>query len=93
MSDRLIQVGDLVQVVRPCGCCGTTQWMGDIFRVDSIESSDDPASCCGNEEDEMCAFASEDEGGAGFPLAELKRIPPLSELEGERTEETLKEPA
>lgn len=26
-------------------------------------------------------------------MTRLKRIPPLSELEGERTEETLKEPA
>jgi hypothetical protein len=34
-----------------------------------------------------------DASGYYFPLTRLKRIPPLSELEGEKTQEDIREPA
>ena len=92
LMDKPISVGDLVVVVRPCKACGDTRWLGDTFRVSEFFTSREPSLCCGEESaGEVYACAEgEDEG---MPLRELKRIPPLDELEGQRTEENLKEPA
>ena len=95
MSDRPIQVGDLVQVVRvgqwPCDCPSTI--VGHIFTVSRIVPQ--LLTCCGGCGFRLgastCVFGLE--GGAAVEIERLKRIPPLDELEGQRTEEVLREPS
>jgi hypothetical protein len=78
-----IKVGDLVQVVRPrrCGCVGR---LGKVFAVLSVHA------CVGNMKCAQCgeiypaiAYA-QDEIGKTYDIERLKRIPPISELEGAR---------
>ena len=85
MSERPIQVGDLVALLRNhCDNRG----VGFIRQVLSI---DNRALRCPE-----CRQLSADEGpvaemeeGVYSPLAWLKRIPPLSELEGEQRREEI----
>jgi len=90
MSERPIQVGDLVQVVR-WPCCG--RYLGNIFKVEEISSSDS-ALCfeCGARSGPSGFYAAPEKYNRGAPVSWLKRIPPLEELEGQRTEEGIKEP-
>ena len=94
-----IKVGDLVVVVRDrCG-----QYLGDLYTVLGFESFPTLTkfNClrCGITHqislDESMTTIRADRGyGEGnIPLQWLKRIPPLEELEGQRTEETIREPA
>ena len=94
--DRPIQVGDLVQVVRwphPCthgAVSGKTfPW---IFRVKRIRAISPKCPNCNQqiEPGSSSAYYSIDNA---IPLPWLKRIPPLSELEGTKTDEPMKEPA
>ena len=91
MSDRPIQVGDLVQIIRARGCCPDHTSWGYTFVVSKIMDSNWVCLYCGKEHERLlCAFEKD------TCIAEtrrLKRIPPLEELEGQRTEEKLKEPA
>lgn len=91
MSDKPIAVGDLVQVVRTC--CNEFLKGPWIFQVAEIAS----------EPEAFCSQCSKDvPGGAqargltghrvGVPLPWLRRIPPLSELEGQQTQEPLRVP-
>lgn len=91
MSDKPIQVGDLVQVVRPTLCCGQTKAIGMIYQVVSFNSMKSyKCDSCGGITNLLVA----DRGfGWGANVCRLKRIPPLSELESRRTEEVLREPA
>lgn len=95
MSDRPIAVGDLVQVVRPSGCpsCGCRA-LGRTFLVCAITTYSGGSYCnhCGRNLSDDVYTAAEDDSRRSYGLFRLKRIPPLSELEGERTEETLKQP-
>lgn len=85
-----IAVGDLVQVVKPTPCCGTDiEHVGHVFRVTGFQM----LGFC-----KFCDFRHGHRsirGHAHGSVREdrLKRIPPLDELEGVKTEETLKEPA
>lgn len=86
-----IAVGDLVQVVR-WSCCGVE--LGKVFVVASMSSHDDGwfcRSCRGPHPSGTFALDGQNRVGAVLPW--LKRIPPLDELEGVKTEETLKETA
>ena len=88
--DRPIQVGDLVQVVRPC----CSAYGGNISVVSNIESDSIGWHCTKCQAEDGGGTYAELNFGKGFgwlPLHQLKRIPPLDELEGERTEENLKE--
>ena len=91
MKDRPIQVGDLVQVVRP-PVCGCIKLIGITFKVSSFGNAE-RYRCT------SCGFSWPHDGHSvrgykDFAFQEylLKRIPPLDELEGERTEEKLREP-
>lgn len=88
-----IKKGDLVVVVKPSPCCGSYKRIGYVFRADYIMASVPSCGLCGavNNQDEIGVWQS----GAKFSiqLPRLKRIPPLSELEGERTQEDIREPA
>ena len=99
-----IKVGDLVAVVKPgrARCCDGG--LGAIFTVTSIgkplrSNGGTGWSCsfCGRSGNftapDTDAVAEGLEGVTGIPVRRLKRIPPLSELEGERTQEDISEPA
>jgi hypothetical protein len=83
MSDRPIQVGDLVQVVRGTPCCGHISiWGGHIFTVAEILSVGGDGQCayC----DVLRSFSAlafpKIAAMEGIELVMLKRIPPLGEL-------------
>lgn len=87
MSDRPIQVGDMVQVVR-WPCCGMR--LGAIRTVEKFRQVSS-LKCCGCWAEHSGMFAYLDNGEC--PAEWLKRLPPLSELESSKTDEPLKEPA
>lgn len=87
-SRESIEVGDLVMLVRQ-HC--TNKASGEIAKVTHFERCALRCSHCGTPlgSDEV-VFT---DGRIRAPRAWLKRIPPLSELEGERTQEDIREPA
>lgn len=78
MSEKQISIGDVVRVVK-VHC--DTQWLNHIFQVTAITHGNRTCIVCGHIEENDCAT-----GLSYFhmPLHWLSRIPPLSELEGER---------
>lgn len=87
MTDR-IQVGDLVMIVRGHEC-GLRVRGGIPYRVNGFsDQSGGGWTCnlCGARDlaqsDLVAARLWHTRPGAGIPLSWLKRIPPLSELEG-----------
>lgn len=97
MSDRPIQVGDLVQVVRASEC-GCTSTVGLIFRITEPPSWwISRCNTCGDRRMNTLLYESgisaSNGSTYGFEGYRLKRIPPLEELEGQRTQEDMKEPA
>ena len=92
--DRPIAVGDLVQVVRPppCGCATS---LGNVFVVTQLLIVGRYCVVCG--ETDQASLAARGMGthtnGKPFSICvkRLRRIPPLSELEGERTQEPVRE--
>jgi hypothetical protein len=86
-----IKVGDLVVVVRGRWCCGhSTGREGHIFTVTEIGRAPHKEICrfCSREDIEPGAKGHP--CGKGIDLYSLKRIPPLSELEGEKREEEIR---
>jgi hypothetical protein len=88
--DKPISVGDLVMVVRAC-CSRRVRPL--IFKVARIDEGTIGGICvdCGAQMP-TDSFGGPD-GPVGQPVSWLKRIPPLSELEGETTQEDIREPA
>ena len=98
MSDKPIQVGDLAMIVRPTRCSCHQQALGRIIKVVAIEGGVSQlwrCSVCGMSYKKLPGEGQYaiDEDGKHRGLYRLKRIPPLSELEGQRTKEDMKEPA
>lgn len=92
MTER-IAVGDLVMVVRPSPCCGSDLAVGRrIFTVAALDFDSGTCSGCGAHIPSVKAAFNEN-NGKHYQLNRLKRIPPLDELEGVKTEETLNETA
>ena len=89
MSDRPIQVGDLVVVVNTC--CPPATANGDIFRVGALFDTKTMCQICGHRNHGLHAGLRQT--SSGVPVPWLKRIPPLEELEGERTQKDMWEPA
>jgi hypothetical protein len=92
--DKPISVGDLVMVVRDC--CG--QYLGLTFRVEKVWTPSQGVICTECRVDFGSISVAETGMPKGIPagrlpLSWLKRIPPLSELEGEKTQEDIREPA
>lgn len=90
--DKPIQVGDLVRVVRDCDCHPENGY-GVIFRVERIVGAF-RWNCADNfkgphtfKNGEPLAYGRTWKGDGHHPLAWLRRIPPLSELETVRTED------
>lgn len=95
---RPIQVGDFVVVVKPTKCSCPQNGLGRIFKVSAINpGSSDWWFCptCGGKFKKLVGEgpSAVDEDGKQRGLHRLKRIPPLEELEGQRTQEDMKEPA
>ena len=87
MSER-IAVGDLVQVVKPTLCCGSTATLGYIFRVDNFYSGPHgPCWRCHRVGKEVLARRGKENDG--WEISRLKRIPPLEELERETRKEEI----
>ena len=90
VSSQAISVGDLVQVVR-WPCCG--EFLGITYRVGRFENMVCDCKKCGAPMP-LTSFVLEATSPAWcVPREWLKRIPPLSELEGVKTEEDIREPA
>lgn len=99
MSDRPIQVGDLVQVIRSSHVCGEAH-LGRIFAVEKMPMPNPGVECliCGAKNvalrnTPVVGFSCKP-GKLGYmPASWVRRIPPLDELEGEKQKEDLREPA
>lgn len=92
MAVKPIAVGDLVMVVKPTECCGVFSPKAHIFVVARIKPSYWRCVHCGRSGfGESMAWL--DDNTQCFAVFRLKRIPPISELEGVQSEEKLKEPA
>ena len=87
--DKPISVGDLVVVTG--GCCEVAhEQIGWIRTVREIRGNGFTCRHCKSSiQGQGVVF----DGTWGRPMNWVKRIPPLSELEGQRTEEDLREPA
>jgi hypothetical protein len=88
MSDRPIQVGDLVVVVRSSNCIGGNDGVGHVFVVLRIKfGAGLHCHYCGKNHgfDENYA----EDMDYWWPLRRLRRIPPLSDLESEQRKEEL----
>jgi hypothetical protein len=99
MSDKPIAVGDLVVVVRGHPCVFAFRG-GVPFKVKKFVSQIGGGWTCNNcgmrdiePETKIAAQLWHTSAHGGVPLWWLKRIPPLEELEGVKTEEQIKEPA
>ena len=79
MSER-IEVGDLVQVVRSPMCCPVYDHLGAVFKV--VRLGRGKCALCGT----VAEMAGPDKC-SGHSLHELKRMPPLSELETQEERE------
>lgn len=92
--DKPISVGDLVVVVRGhvCKCVGFKN-LGRIFQVSSMKQAE-KTRCLGCKELTGAATLCFGDGnGKGYQSYRLKRIPPLGELESEKNDSKLAEPA
>ena len=89
-AERPIAVGDLVVFVRSC-CIGFRNG-ASIFRVAEIITLQGAICEFCNRRLPSESYASISVGDFGAPFSWLKRIPPLSDLEGVRTEEPMHQP-
>jgi hypothetical protein len=77
-----IKVGDLVVVVKPTACCGAADHVGEIFRVAEILTLEGICRHCFRlPPPELGADYDTVHTNGGYSLSNLKRIPPLDELE------------
>jgi hypothetical protein len=91
--DKPISVGDLVMVIRGMLCCGGGSHIGEMFVVrDIYQYAGGHCELCKAPQSSGLAAAPDHTSG-GQALFRLKRIPPLEELEGEKRDEKIKEPA
>ena len=90
MSDKPISVGDLVVVVREPRRCGQFFRLGLPYRVTGFFH----ACRCRNCNERFAEPSALIDGKyEAIPLSWLKRIPPLDEIESEKRDEKLTEPA
>ena len=83
-----IKVGDLAMLVRDHGCQGGVGVVGFIVQIDRIYAPTPVECSCGVPVLTEAAFAI-DGHRYSAPMFWLKRIPPLSELEGEKRDEEI----
>ena len=85
-----IKVGDLVMVVRVC-CSEYAGKLGTIHTVLKIHSSESQCNKCKTLSTGTHLIAAEHQH-KGAHISWWKRIPPLSKLEGEQSQESIKLP-
>jgi hypothetical protein len=93
--NKPISAGDLVYVVRACDC-NRERGVGRMFVVAKIEGAYNwHCKYCATifTDGRLLAYGDAWFGDGYHPVAWLRRIPPLEELEGQRTEEKIHEPA
>ena len=79
-----IAPGDLVIVVRTqCGCIASTHTIGSIHRVISCHHAATHCNYCFKKFSNLDLCITRSDIQSGFLRMELKKIPPLSELETE----------
>lgn len=84
-----IKVGDLCWIVKPMRCCGSDSTVGKIVRI--IDGDTSPFTrclICGHREETGTQRLLCDDDRSRLRYR-LKRIPPLSELEGLKSEDEL----
>jgi hypothetical protein len=84
-----IKEGDLVVVVKPMPCCGGTRMLGYTFMAGRIRLSSENAFCGTCKHVDGSKLVTEIPDGRVIRLSLLKKIPPLSELEGKEREREL----
>lgn len=89
--DKPISVGDLVRITH--ACCDPASVIGYIENVTRIFNTITTCGKCGQAHRGMHAKFEGNPDHWGFPLAWLKRIPPLDDLEGLESEEVDKLPS
>lgn len=76
---RPIQAGDLVMVVKPTLCCGSTWGLGEVFRVVCVrEKEGGICGRCGAEAKEQVALCDD---LSGAQVCRLIRIDPPAKME------------
>ena len=85
-----IQIGDLAMQIRAC-CALTARGNGKIGTVHFMRH--DETYCRGCRTWHRGIHIGLTANASGGPIEWVKRIPPLSELEGTKTEEDIREPA
>ena len=89
---RPIKIGDLVMFTR--SCCDRFRDSVAVFVVASIRPTRTSSWCSGcRRELPNEPYAADAPQYPGAPVSWLKRIPPLGELESEKTKEPIHEPA
>lgn len=93
-SSGRISQGDMVVVVKPRRC-GFANTVGNIFIAGEIVFSKKRGRCvtCNAVTYPRGTLRTTNHKGNCIEVDRLKRIPPLDELEGERTKEDIREPA
>ncbi len=81
--NRPLKVGDLVCVVKPTPCCGSTKLLGKVFTITKLGWSKTGLIECGTcgKERKAVALTAKGEKKRSIDSSRLKRIPPLAELE------------
>ena len=83
-----IKVGDLVMLVREC--CPVDSAIGKIFSVAELRNHSYWCHYCRWSAGQLSgARVNGQDSHCSYPLSWLKRIPPLSELEGENRDEEI----
>lgn len=88
-----IKAGDLVVVVKTTPCCGNPKALGMHFVVKSLRPARGRYHCSHCNTTWPTEVVALKEVPFAYQLHRLKRIPPLAELEGQRTQEDIREPA
>lgn len=81
-----IKVGDLVVIVRPTPCCGKTNSLGIVFITAPALPFTDCTHCGVRVEGPAMKVVGREDY---YLISRLKRIPPLSGLEGEKRDEEI----
>ncbi len=90
-----IKDGDLVQVIRPTPCCGSTVGMGSVYTAIWVGGIEMQCLCCGDVfAATLVASEATQHPELGFQLhghllGRVKRIPPFPELVDERHDEEI----
>lgn len=89
-----IKVGDLVYIDRlmPCGH-GVIGFTFTVTKIRPVIAGGSKCTVCGTVRRGFMVAERDDGTGRVCEISRLKRIPPLSELEGEKRDEKLTEPA